>query len=464
MNVVRYIGESESLPSDYLRCFEPDSGWVIYNSLPPGANVVVRFELDGRPLEIDFDSLTRDFLDLATLVYIADEINVRRQASNQWTRRFNVLFPVRNPDLWSANQKLLYSVLETLAGDHYEFTWIPRPKLHNFGNHREKMPKGYDTVCLFSGGIDSFMGAYKLLSEGKKVLFVGHQAEGTAASAQTQLIEFLRREFPDRCALVQCRVARSTKDVIIYDLPSNDEDTHRTRSLLFLGLAIGVARAAEIDQVYIPENGLIALNPPLGKSRLGTLSTRTVHPKYLTELCDFLNVTGIFQGSIKNPFLFSSKTDMLVGIDPKLSDALKRSVSCARPYLYKHLGVRHCGYCVPCIYRRTAMMSAGLDASTDYAYQIFEGMPDAEVVKQIDFRSLFAFAKKVVSATPLGRELIALSHGSFPLSAGERFGGKPVQNYDIWGEMLFRWATDFLGKIDKVGSVRTKKALGFRSV
>ena len=127
--------------------------------------------------------------------------------------------------------------------------------------------------------------------------------------------------------------------------------THRPRSLLFLALAVAIANAVKINKIYIPENGLIALNPPLGKSRLGTLSTRTAHPRYLVELAEFLAATHIFKGDIKNPFFFFSKTDMLRGLKKKLAPAILRSVSCARPSRYKQLGVRHCGYCVPCIYR-----------------------------------------------------------------------------------------------------------------
>jgi hypothetical protein len=214
-----------------------------------------------------------------------------------------------------------------------------------------------------------------------------------------------------------------------------------------------------IDTIYIPENGLIALNAPLQKSRLGTLSTRTAHPRYLGELCDFLSASGVFKGEIKNPFLFVSKTDMLAKAKG-LSTPLRRSVSCARPSRYKDLGVTHCGYCVPCIYRRVAMMTAGLDSKDDYAFSVFDDLGKLEVGKQLDFRALFRWAVRVVDCSPLERQMLVLSHGSFPVSAGERFGPRAVTSYAIWGEMLLRWSKDFLEKVDAGASRGVLRSLG----
>jgi 7-cyano-7-deazaguanine synthase in queuosine biosynthesis len=457
MKAVRYVGKGDKLPKVYLESLAADSGYTIVNSVPGGANVTLRLEMDSHPLEISHESLTRDFLDLATLVYIVDEIERR---GDDWTREFDILFPVKNPKLWTANQTALSQTLETLAGDKYRFTWCDRPALDGFGTHRQHLPVGYDAVCLFSGGIDSFLGAHKLLSQGKKLLLCGHQADGTAASAQTELAEVLRTMFPKQLKLIQCRAARAFTTEHRYNLPDKCEETHRPRSLLFLSLAIALANDAKIDTVYIPENGLIALNPPLGKNRLGTLSTRTAHPKYLMELADFLNSTGIFKGNIKNPFLFESKTDMLRGLDSKLAQAMRRSVSCARPSRYKNLGVRHCGYCVPCIYRRVAMKEAGLDSAGDYGFKLFENLGSVDTTKQMDFRALVSFARKVTSCSPLSREIIVLSHGFFPVATAERFGDKKITSHAPWGDMLLRWSNDFLKKLGVMSSAETKRLLG----
>lgn len=461
MKAVRYVGKTTSPPSEYENRIA-DSDCAIVNTLPIGGNVTLRLTIDGKKLQVNHDQLSRDFLDLATLVYIVDEINPRPKSMDYWTRHFDILFPVNDPEAWAKNQARLQNLLKTLAGDEYQFTWCKRPNIGGYGAHRLRLPRGYDGVCLFSGGIDSFLGAHRLLSQGKKLLLCGHQADGTAASAQKELAQTLRKQFPGQFKLIQCRVARSLAQKHRFSLPTKCEETHRPRSFLFLALAISLANAAKIKTVYIPENGLIALNAPLGKSRIGSLSTRTAHPKYLLELAEFLSKTGVYNGEIKNPFMFDSKTDMMAGLDPKLNSSMIRSVSCARPSRYKNLGVRHCGYCVPCIYRRVAMSEAKLDVASEYGFDLFNDLTSVTKSKQMDFRSLVSFANRVVKSTSVGREVLVLSHGAFPTSAGEIFGDKKVGSYSIWAEMLHRWSIDFLNKLTLMSSTPTKRTLGIR--
>src|ERR1051325_772341 len=141
MKAVRYVGKGDKLPKVYLESLAADSGYTIVNSVPGGENVTLRLEMDSHPLEISHEPLTRDFLDLATLVYIVDEIE---QRGDNWTREFDILFPVKLPKLWTANQTALSQTLETLAGDKYRFTWCDRPALDGFGTHRLHLPVGFD--------------------------------------------------------------------------------------------------------------------------------------------------------------------------------------------------------------------------------------------------------------------------------------------------------------------------------
>lgn len=83
--------------------------------------------------------------------------------------------------------------------------------------------------------------------------------------------------------------------------------------------------------------------------------------------------------------------------------------------------------------------------------------------KQLDLRALVSFARNVVDATPIERELIVLSNGFFPLSAAETFGDKKARSYGLWGEMLLRWSEDFLLKLDTLASPGTKRLLGINA-
>jgi 7-cyano-7-deazaguanine synthase in queuosine biosynthesis len=460
MKAIRYVGERKGLPPDYYRALAERSRAVIVSTLLEGGNVTIRGELDGKPLEVETDPLTRDLLDLSTLIYIVDELESRQKSRDSWSRRFDIIAPVRHPKRWQRHEELLRRMLHTLSGDEFRFLWCQSPKLKSLGSHRQALPNGFDAVCLFSGGQDSFLGAHQLLKSGRRVLLVGHQADNTTAAAQKALASSLAKEFKGAFHLVQFRVARSRAEGVRFPLPEKKEETHRPRSLLFLALAVAVANATDIEQIYLPENGLIAINAPLQKSRLGTLSTRTAHPRYLTELADFLQSLGVYRGKIENPFLFQSKTDMIRGARKSLTGPLLRTVSCARPNRYKDRGVRHCGYCVPCIYRRVAMAQAGLDSDDDYAFSVFSDLTRLERGKQLDFRALVRFAERVVAATPVERELLILSHGTFSPEVGKRFGPHGVASYSEWTGMLERWSTDFLARLDSLASSNVKRSLG----
>ncbi len=457
MRAVRFVGSTG--PREYVSLLV-NRGVVVIDTLPPDPNVTMRFHLDGQPLQLSPDRHARDFLDFATLIYIIDELEPREAAPDNWSRVFEVVFPVDKPEIWTKSRKSLAAILATLMGDRFDFEWLKRPALPGLGRHRTGMPRGFDVVCLFSGGMDSLCGAYELLAQGQKVLLVGHQADGATASAQTTLARALERRFPGAVRLIQCRVARAMGSRQHYALPRKCEDTHRPRSLLFLALALTVAKAANIRHVHMPENGLIAVNPPLQTSRLGSLTTRTAHPRFLLQLAEFLKAAELFAGSLRNPFLFQSKTDMLREIPADLEGMVRASTSCARPTRYQQLGVKHCGYCVPCIYRRVAMIEASLDHSTDYAFDVFRDLPQLTAIQQADFRALVTFARRVLSASPAGRDMLVLSHGTFSPTAAAALGPYPAKDLSPWSDMVLRWSEDFLNKVESLASEGSRTILG----
>jgi hypothetical protein len=258
-------------------------------------------------------------------------------------------------------------------------------------------------------------------------------------------------------------VARSQGATQRFALPDKVEDTHRPRSFLFLAIAITIANAARIKEVVIPENGLIAINPPLQRSRLGTLSTRTAHPLYLSELLTFVQTASVYTGKLKNPFMYLSKTDMLEDVDPALHPLLARSVSCAHAGDLRwdgKPGYRHCGRCVPCIYRRAAMIPAGLDGGDKYIDDVFQNLAGLTKYRQSDFRALVAFATRVTGASSARRDAMVLSHGCFSSGVGGEIGPSPTADYSPWSDMLLRWAESFLSTVNSMSSNATKRIVG----
>ena len=464
MKFTRYVGRHCNDP-EYASFLE--SANAVIDTACGTGNVAVSFVRRGARhgrMQMRWQAITRDFFELSAVLYVADEIAKRDEA---WTRRLQFTVPVADPAIWSSHEDLLVDLLGFLTGDIYEFRWIPTRIPSGYGRHRIQLPRGRHTVvCMFSGGLDSLMGAVRLLGADERVLLVGHHSDGVTSTAQRKLFDMLHDRFGNRVELVQCGLRQSTRRSPTFELPKVDikEDSHRARSLLFLALGFAVARGAAIDRVVLAENGLIALNPPLGTSRVGSLSTRTAHPRFLGNLMSCVHLLGVFDGRLENPFLYDSKTDMMRGMPAWLEPLVLCSVSCAHAATSVRWagksGILHCGYCVPCIYRRVALKAVGLGNHADYCDDVFTELHNLTEAKQADMRFLVRFAMHVAAADAAQLRSLVVSHGTFPAEIGRRIGPYETADYGPWANMLFRWAHDFLSILNQCGSAETKRLLG----
>ena len=117
-----------------------------------------------------------------------------------------------------------------------------------------------------------------------------------------------------------------------------------------------------MNEVIVPENALIAINPPFTRRRIGSLSTRTTHPHFLAELSDIWAGAGL-NLALRNPFAAMTKGEMLAAAGlPDLDRLAAESYSCGKG---KRLNAQ-CGRCVPCLIRRAAFHRAGLTDGTRY--------------------------------------------------------------------------------------------------
>lgn len=460
MKALRYVGKNGCRDKQYTRALgEPPDDLVMLDLASKRPNITLRATVNDQPLYLRTSPGVRDFRDITVMSYILDTLSPRKDGADYWSREFDCVFPVKDAKLWKASEKALSKILATLAGDQYHYVWLPALSMPSHATHRARILKAVDAVCLFSGGIDSLLGAHKLLKQGKRLLLVGHQSEQATAAAQKELFKHLAQLFPQKASLVQFRVAVSRKEQPLFPIPEREEETHRVRSFLFLGLAVAVADMAGVQEIYMPENGLIALNPPLDLSRLGTCSTRTAHPGFLQQFLALSRALQVYTGTLRNPFLFESKTDMLRSFDTKLTAALLRSVSCARPSRYQDKHVRHCGYCVPCIYRRSAFAAAGLDSASDYAFDIFNQFAGMTETARLDFISLVEFARRYRGLSGLRKQAIVLSQGYFSPSVGGEIGPHATPDYSPWVQMLDRWTAEFLDLVDTQASASSKESL-----
>ena len=342
----------------------PDPGWVVHlDEAGPQP---------GLPLHHNLASLPRDpspqaqaFLMLALGVWAADKLLPRAAAPDAWTREIALHYPA--PPTWGGLASEVAGLLRFLTGDDWQLKPRSGPVKLTGG---APWPHSWqpDAVALFSGGLDSLVGAIDHLEAGKRLLLVSHYDFGQLASLQQGLAARLKSHYgPDRLAHLALRV----------QFPQSPELTLRSRSLLYL--ALGLAGAAAFDPempLLVPENGWISLNPPLTLNRLGPYSTRTTHPYFLHRLTDILRRAGLKHPLI-NPYQNLTKGEMLAGCKnvPLLQELYPLTVSCARPVAsrWRGAGPGPCGYCYPCLVRRAALHRLGWDRGEDYFLDVLAG-------------------------------------------------------------------------------------------
>jgi hypothetical protein len=305
-----------------------------------------------------------DVLVLAAMVHAADTRISRVQTSQDaWTRELGISVPVSDPGLWTRQRTLVEKMLRFLTGDHWAVSFRARPE--GMADFVKRPVTGlqdqrFDSVALFSGGLDSLIGAIDRLQEGSYPLFVSHGGDGTISKPQKDLFLDVASAYrsgergPKRIRLGMSFTGNIAPGV-------GREESTRGRSFLFIAIAAmagsGLGRRFSLE---VPENGLIALNVPLDAVRLGSLSTRTTHPFYLRRWNELLSLIGI-DGAIVNRYWDRTKGEMM---DECLNQNLLReladdSLSCAHPaagrWIKSAAGRHtHCGHCVPCLIRQAA--------------------------------------------------------------------------------------------------------------
>jgi len=382
-------GLYESEPRIAVGIARPGDRWEINNNALPTI-----FERTGR-----FPSAPAiDLLHLAFSVYSADLQIPRSQFQDAWTRELILHLPVSDPDRWTELTPLLSRLLMFLTGD----VWEIRPrKIGAFEPPKPERPKpptiqrAVERVALFSGGLDSLVGAIDFLEKGETVALAGHYGAGMTNGFQQRVLGSLRTTYGERAA-----------EFMFYAQPPKHkregEASMRSRSLLFLSLGISVASALGAGQpLTVSENGLISLNVPLTNPRTGSLSTRTTHPHFLRLFRELL--TGLeLRHEIQTPYRFQTKGEMVTNASNTtvLAEAAKLSMSCSHTEAGRYQGRtpgNHCGYCVPCIIRRAAMNAAGLE-DAPYDIDVLTSPPDATTETGADLRAFQMALERFVDA------------------------------------------------------------------
>lgn len=315
-----------------------------------------------------------DLVRFATGAYLADQLKARPQS---FSRSFDLRVQLVDPDAWPGPVlDDLADLLSSLTADDWQLeslrdTTEPRPVASE-----DKAWKEATRVALLSGGLDSFAGA-AISSAEPGVLYLGHWDQPAVKSAQNA---------------VKAWFAASGRPIdyvqLLHGLRDDKaEGTTRSRSLLFMALAVALAAARGAAIVEVPENGYTSLNPPLGPERGGALSTRSTHPWTIARFNRLLEALGI-DVRVRNPHEDLTKGELVrlaVAASPgDFGVGAAKTLSCAKLNGHWYKGGNpnyHCGLCVACIVRRASLIVGGVPDQTSYLFETLVGDAQADIVR-----------------------------------------------------------------------------------
>lgn len=316
-------------------------------------------------LGISISSTEFDFMTIALAVTAADTFVQRKTSADGWTRDINLKVSLHQPKIWQSQKKMLEKALHFLSGDLWNLEITdggyapPNPYTHS-QRYRLTPLLGGNSISLFSGGLDSSIGVIDFIEDDRTPLLVSHAYKGDK-SHQEDISRKLPRKFLSFSVNANPLSMNGKTDI-----------TMRTRSLNFLAFgSVGAYALSHVNnlesvQLFVPENGFISLNPPLTPRRIGSLSTRTTHPYFLSLMQSIFDAVRI-KLTIVNPYQFKTKGEMLRECKNQniLTGIVSSTVSCSK---WKRKR-QQCGKCVPCIIRRAAIMASGVSELISYEHQ-----------------------------------------------------------------------------------------------
>lgn len=379
----------------------------------------------------DTSSVAFDLLVLSMIVYNVDRAVLRLSNSDDgWKRNLILLnVPVINLEDMNKGREAFNKAINFLTGDNWDIHFIqadsysynPTKKV------KEYNPQFFEKVALFSGGLDSLIGFIdeaSTLSIDKKILLVSHMELGKEHSDQKSILKYCRENniFSNKYEQVLLNAGLKPHS---WNIKTPTESTFRSRSLLFFAAGIYIANKISPQcQLIVPENGTISINIPLDSGRRSSCSTRTTHPTFIKRIQEALYTIGI-SNSIYNPYRLKSKADMVLECcqDTSKKAILKSlvdlSCSCAKRghnvfwdksgIEIRNAKIKHCGMCLPCLYRRVALDTIGLDnealLGTDVLHGIKFNLVNKHQKRNRDFNALLYFLKNRMNERTIRQEL-----------------------------------------------------------
>jgi hypothetical protein len=302
------------------------------------------------------DDRQMDWLEINSAIFAADRA-AGRDPGLDWNRSIELHVPVRDPTFWSGHSAAFEDIFSSLTYDRLSLNFHSASTVADPPRTRTDPFPEADCIALLSGGLDSFVGALELHAGGAKPLFLAGSGSGATNSSQRSVFEVIQKLDDSRDML---KLICNRKGGF-----PGDEASQRSRSLLYVSSAALVATALGFEDIYVNENGIMAVHVPLTAARLGSFSTRTAVPRVLNQMAT-LATNGLGAPvKITNKLIGMTKTEVAerAHVLGHAAD-VDKTVSC---WSISHHSSTHCGYCSPCIMRRLACLAHGI---ADVTYEL----------------------------------------------------------------------------------------------
>lgn len=345
-----------------------------------------------------------DLIYLSAIVYGIDRTFNRNKFSiDGWAREFDVTVKVESFPHFLPLEKDWNTMLTFLTGDFWSIHFIQQDAQFKYSSiELPELDDKIEQVNLFSGGMDSLIGAIDFMSQEheSKLCLVSHLDHnmGGPKVDQERLLEMFEQKYKGK--YYRFPIVRISPQI------TGGETTCRSRSLMFLSIALLVAAYKNIG-IVVPENGSVSLNFPLTKSRRAACSTRTTHPLFIYQLIKILDSLDIHI-PIRNPYEFKTKGMMVHECTDRdyLINILNKSNSCGKrnqkQFFYDHHDASHCGRCMPCMYRKASLL--GFQDSTIYGLEL-KNIYNYHTTLSDDFYALLSYLRKELTDNYIRKEL-----------------------------------------------------------
>jgi len=384
-----------------------DSGKTL--SLRQGEDIRIYPTKENKDFGEELSARQVDLIRIAMAVHVADAW-ARRRVPFNGLRNPILQIEVLDPSFWSKpdTMDLLKSCVDFVSGgDDWEFSFIASSVRH------QQIPsifRGYDhnaLISLYSGGLDSATGlALRASAE------PGRMIVPVTIRHQMQKSQLLRNHFKllkERGILTPHGFHPFLAGAFIRNLrikreyqENFREITHRCRPLLFMTVAGIVANSLTAPEVEVFESGVGSINYPLVAGPADYRTTRSTHPHFLRLLSALVSHVNGAAVKYVLPFADKTKAEMVSMLKPLgLEELARKSVSCiTHPLLRK--GWQQCGVCPACVFRRQAMLTAGISENKSaYAIDLFAETDPARTIAVKDMRWVKAFHQQAAHLSEL---------------------------------------------------------------